>query len=59
MMFENLFKTLDFEFRTGGIDPRSYAAIRAELMCEKQRFEACQIPKALDLYNAVKAVIDV
>lgn len=58
-MIKELFDVLDTEYRIGGIDARSYSTLKASLMVFRQRLESVDLVHAIDLYNAVKAVIDV
>lgn len=58
-LIQELFDVLDTEYRLGGVDARSYATLKSNLMVFRQRLESVNLVHAIDLYNAVKAVIDV
>ena len=58
-LIQELFDLLDSEYRLGGIDARSYATLKSNLMVFRQRLESVNLVQAIDLYNAVKAVSNV
>lgn len=57
-LIQELFDILDREYQDGGIDARAYASLKGALMCYRQRLLGENLIQAIDLYNAVKAVIN-
>lgn len=58
-LFQDIFDVLQEQFIRGRVDPAAYAAIKGSILVFQQRLESVNLVHAIDLYNAVKAVIDV
>lgn len=57
-IFQDILDTLQDQFICGRVDPSAYAAIKGSVLVCQQRLDECNIPSAIRLCEAVKAVIN-